>query len=162
MKFMTMNEVANTLSVSRITVHRLINRGEIKSLKVGRAVRIPEESLKDYVDRNLKGNVNRVTQKEISQITNKCGEYVFEVIIEPDEDRYHVYCPLLKGCRTWGHTEEEAYNNIQEAVELYLEALIEEDETIPGIGIIKNIQDKHLLIGRKNDSFYNILFSIVY
>jgi excisionase family DNA binding protein len=45
MKFMTMNEVADTLSVSRITIHRLVSKGEIKSLKIGRAVRIPEESL---------------------------------------------------------------------------------------------------------------------
>jgi len=56
MKFMTMNEVAETLSVSRMTIHRLVGKGEIKSLKIGRAVRIPEESLKEYVDRNLKGN----------------------------------------------------------------------------------------------------------
>ena len=56
MKFMTMNEVAETLSVSRMTIHRLVGKGEIKYLKVGRAVRIPEESLKEYVDRNLKGN----------------------------------------------------------------------------------------------------------
>jgi len=53
---MTMNEVAETLSVSRMTIHRLVGKGEIKSLKIGRAVRIPEESLKEYVDRNLKGN----------------------------------------------------------------------------------------------------------
>jgi excisionase family DNA binding protein len=53
MKFMTMNEVAETLSVSRMTIHRLVDKGEIKSLKVGRAVRIPEESIKEYVDRNL-------------------------------------------------------------------------------------------------------------
>jgi len=56
MKFMTMNEVAETLSVSRMTIHRLVGKGEIKYLKIGRAVRIPEESLKEYVDRNLKGN----------------------------------------------------------------------------------------------------------
>jgi len=53
---MTMNEVAETLSVSRMTIHRLVGKGEIKYLKIGRAVRIPEESLKEYVDRNLKGN----------------------------------------------------------------------------------------------------------
>jgi len=41
--------------------------------------------------------------------------HVFEVIIEPDEDRYHAYCPILRGCRTWGHTEAEALvKDIQE------------------------------------------------
>ena len=63
MKFMTMDEVAETLSVSRITIHRLINKGEIQSLKVGRAVRIPEESLKEYVDRNLKGDNGEQVKK---------------------------------------------------------------------------------------------------
>lgn len=67
--------------------------------------------------------------------------HIFEVIIEPDEDRYHSYVLGLKGCRSWGHTEEEAEVNIQEALELYLEALIEDGDPIPGIGIVKNIQD---------------------
>jgi len=66
MKFMTMNEVAETLSVSRMTIHRLVGKGEIKSLKVGRAVRIPEESLKEYVDRNLRGNGGEHQRKRIS------------------------------------------------------------------------------------------------
>ena len=33
-------DVAKTLSVSGITVHRLINKGEIQTLKVGRVVQI--------------------------------------------------------------------------------------------------------------------------
>jgi len=71
----------------------------------------------------------------------KVKEYIFEVVIEPDEDRYHAYFPSLNGCRTWGHTEEEAYKNIQEALELYLEALIDEGDPIPGIGIVESIND---------------------
>jgi excisionase family DNA binding protein len=53
MRFLTKAEVAKTLSVSDITIHRLIRKGEIQTLKIGRAVRIPEESLKEYVDRNI-------------------------------------------------------------------------------------------------------------
>ena len=53
MRFLTKAEVAKTLSVSDITVHRLISKGEIQTLKVGRAVRIPEESLKEYIDQNM-------------------------------------------------------------------------------------------------------------
>jgi len=67
MKFMTMNEVAETLSVSRMTIHRLVSKGEIKSLKIGRAVRIPEESLKEYVDRNLRGNGEERPQRKLSE-----------------------------------------------------------------------------------------------
>jgi excisionase family DNA binding protein len=64
MRFLTKAEVARTLSVSNITVHRLIIKGEIQSLKVGSAVRIPEESLKEYVDRNLKGNGKEYPKKK--------------------------------------------------------------------------------------------------
>ncbi len=61
--------------------------------------------------------------------------YTFSVVIEDDafEDgrkAYHAYCPALKGCRTWGYTSEEALVNIHEAVELYLEVLIEAGEDI--------------------------------
>ena len=42
------------------------------------------------------------------------------VIVEPDEDVFVVYCPDLPGCVTYGPTEEEALNQISEAVELYL------------------------------------------
>jgi excisionase family DNA binding protein len=48
-------DVAKTLSVSDITAHRLINKGEIQTLKVGWVVRISEESLKEYVDQNMSG-----------------------------------------------------------------------------------------------------------
>ena len=62
--------------------------------------------------------------------------YTFNVVIEDDafEDgrkAYHAYCPVLKGCHTWGYTYEEALANIQEAVELYVEDVIEAGEDIP-------------------------------
>jgi predicted RNase H-like HicB family nuclease len=62
--------------------------------------------------------------------------YIFTIVIEEDafEDgskAYHAYCPGLKGCHTWGHTYDEALINIQEAVQLYVEDLIEAGEGIP-------------------------------
>ena len=61
---------------------------------------------------------------------------IFKVVIEEDafEDgrkAYHAYCPALKGCHTWGHTDQEALVNIQEAVALYVEDLIEAGENVP-------------------------------
>jgi len=41
----------------------------------------------------------------------------FEVILEPEEEGgYHVYCPLLKGCHSYGATKEEALKRIKEAI----------------------------------------------
>jgi predicted RNase H-like HicB family nuclease len=61
--------------------------------------------------------------------------YVFEVVIEKDRfedgrEAYHAFCPSLKGCHTWGHTYNEALKNIQEAVELYVEDMLERGEQI--------------------------------
>lgn len=50
------------------------------------------------------------------------------VVIEKDEYGYYAYCPKLKGCQTQGETLEAVKANIQEAVELYLETLSEEEK----------------------------------
>lgn len=45
-----------------------------------------------------------------------------KVILEPSEEGgYTVYVPSLPGCISEGETLEEALENIQEAIELYLE-----------------------------------------
>jgi len=56
----------------------------------------------------------------------------FEVILEPEEEGgYHVYCPLLKGCHSYGDTKEEAIERIKEAIELWLESARELGIEIP-------------------------------
>src|SRR5882724_9286624 len=62
--------------------------------------------------------------------------YIFRVIVEEDllengRQAYHAYCPALKGCHTWGHTSTEALANIREAVELYIEDLLQTGAAIP-------------------------------
>ena len=59
--------------------------------------------------------------------------HVFRVVLEPDEDRWFAYCPLLeeKGGATWGYTREEALRNIREVIELTIQGLVEHGEPIP-------------------------------
>jgi predicted RNase H-like HicB family nuclease len=59
--------------------------------------------------------------------------YTFKVIVEPDEDRWRAYCPALEqyGAATWGATEEEALQHINEVVQMVIEELIEDGEPIP-------------------------------
>jgi predicted RNase H-like HicB family nuclease len=46
----------------------------------------------------------------------------FPIIIEQDSDGiFIVECPSFKGCRSYGHTIEEATDNIREAIEACLE-----------------------------------------
>ena len=49
-------------------------------------------------------------------------------IIEKDGQGYFASVPELKGCFSQGDTFEEALTNIQEAAELYLESLSEEEK----------------------------------
>jgi antitoxin HicB len=50
---------------------------------------------------------------------------VFKVILKTDleDGGYNVSCPALPGCHSQGDTEEEAIENIKEAIQGCLEAL---------------------------------------
>lgn len=49
------------------------------------------------------------------------------VVFEPaEEGGYTAYVPSLPGCISEGNTKEEAIKNIKEAIELYLEANVNE------------------------------------
>jgi predicted RNase H-like HicB family nuclease len=56
----------------------------------------------------------------------------FPVVIEKDKEGggYIAYCPILKGCHTYGTTIQEAEYHIKEALKLYLEVLHEEKERV--------------------------------
>ena len=53
--------------------------------------------------------------------------YKVNIIIEKDENGYYAFSPDLKGCHSQGDNFEEAYKNIKEAVELYIETLTQEE-----------------------------------
>lgn len=58
-------------------------------------------------------------------------DYSFTVVIEPDEENYHAFVPALPGCHSFGDSVDEARENIAEALELHLENMVEDGETIP-------------------------------
>ena len=59
--------------------------------------------------------------------------YTFKVIVEPDDDRWHAYCPALQvyGAATWGNTRDEAFQHIQEVVQIIIAELREDGIAIP-------------------------------
>lgn len=59
--------------------------------------------------------------------------YTFSVVIEPDEDVWHAYCPALQGygAATWGKTREEAFRHIREVVGMVVAELLEDGEDLP-------------------------------
>ena len=55
-----------------------------------------------------------------------------QVVIYPGEDGYYVAeVPSLPGCISQGKSREEALANIKEAIELYIDALQEDNLPVP-------------------------------
>ena len=55
-----------------------------------------------------------------------------QVLMYHGEDGYWVVeCPSLPGCISQGKTKEEALHNIKEAIDLYIEVLIEDNLPVP-------------------------------
>jgi predicted RNase H-like HicB family nuclease len=53
----------------------------------------------------------------------------YKVVLHESEEGFSVSCPGLPGCWSQGETEEEALENIQDAIREYLAAL---DELVKG------------------------------
>jgi predicted RNase H-like HicB family nuclease len=47
----------------------------------------------------------------------------YKIVLEKSEEGYSVSCPGLPGCWSQGATEEEALENIQDAIQEYLAAI---------------------------------------
>jgi predicted RNase H-like HicB family nuclease len=47
----------------------------------------------------------------------------YKVLLKKTEEGYAVWCPGLPGCWSQGETEEDALQNIRDAIQEYLEAI---------------------------------------
>lgn len=50
-KLLTVAEVSRALRVSKMTIYRLIDSGELPAIRVGRSFRVPESAYRAYLDR---------------------------------------------------------------------------------------------------------------
>jgi len=50
----------------------------------------------------------------------------YKVVLQESEEGYSVSCPFLPGCWSQGETEEDALENIKDAIEEYLSVLNEQ------------------------------------
>lgn len=62
-------------------------------------------------------------------------KFKVEVIVEPDEDGFHAFCPALKGLHVDGGTREEAVANARDAVLAYVASLIKHGDPLP-LGVV--------------------------
>jgi excisionase family DNA binding protein len=63
-KLLNVNETATALGLGRSLVYTLIATGEITSIKIGRARRIPPSAIDDFIARRLQQEVNSVKEKD--------------------------------------------------------------------------------------------------
>lgn len=65
----------------------------------------------------------------------------YTIILEVEEEGgFHVWCPALKGCHSQGETQEEALENIQEAMAAYLESLQDDRLPIPEDVTVRQVE----------------------
>ena len=61
-----------------------------------------------------------------------------QIVLEPSEEGgYTVTVPALPGCISEGDTRDEALNNIQEAIRLYLETVEDDERFAPDAEVIE-------------------------
>lgn len=48
-RYLTVAEVAEMMRLSRMTVYRFINRGDLPAVRVGRSFRVPQDALEAYL-----------------------------------------------------------------------------------------------------------------
>jgi predicted RNase H-like HicB family nuclease len=53
------------------------------------------------------------------------GGMKYPVVLEKSDEGYSVNCPALPGCWSQGDTEQQALDNIRDAIREYLEVLRE-------------------------------------
>jgi excisionase family DNA binding protein len=48
-RYLTVAEVAETMHVSKMTVYRLVQSGDLQAVRFGRSYRVPADSVKEYL-----------------------------------------------------------------------------------------------------------------
>ena len=67
-RLLTVAEVANVIRVSRMTVYRLIRRGQLKAIRVGRNYRVREDDLNDYLEAQAVTDIGRVDLRRVARV----------------------------------------------------------------------------------------------
>ena len=55
----------------------------------------------------------------------------FRIVVEKANGNYSAYSPDLPGCVATGETREQAEGNMYQAIEMYLQGLVEDHQPIP-------------------------------
>jgi len=56
---------------------------------------------------------------------------ILDIVVEPDGDGFHAYCPMLPGLHVAGDTEKEALKHAGDALSAYMESMIKHGDPLP-------------------------------
>ncbi|MBI2100735.1 MAG: type II toxin-antitoxin system HicB family antitoxin [Candidatus Vogelbacteria bacterium] len=81
--------------------------------------------------------------------------YKFTAVFKPEKDTrfsdyYTVFVPALPGCFSFGGSLAEAHYNIREAIELYLESLVDDNAPIPKdrkVRLPREVRSEEITVG---------------
>ena len=75
-QYISIQEMANILGISRIAVYKKVKKGQIKAIKIGRSFAIP----KKYVDNILGKTLDENDKKQIDRAVKKTVKEYGEVL----------------------------------------------------------------------------------
>lgn len=75
-EFISIQELANILGLSRIAVYKRVKSGKIRAIKIGRSFAIPQK----YVSNILGKSLNEIDKKEINEAVRKTVEEYGDVL----------------------------------------------------------------------------------
>lgn len=71
------------------------------------------------------------------QLTERTLFIAADICIEPDGDSFYATCPAFEGLHTCGATEQEALDNVKNAIAAYVLSMIKHGEPLPCYKIIE-------------------------
>ena len=75
------------------------------------------------------------------------------VVVEPDGEGFHAYCPAFKGLHVDGRSQLEALDRAGDAVSWYLSSLEKHREPLP-IGDYCEVDDEETLVADDKPSYF--------
>ena len=73
-KYLSINEVAKILGMSRIAVYKKVKKGQIKAIRIGRSYAIHKDELVDIEGKPLTEEDKRIIKQAVKKTVKEYGE----------------------------------------------------------------------------------------
>ncbi len=73
-EFISIQELANLLGISRIAVYNKVKKGQIKAIRIGRSYAIPKESIGGILGKSLSDKDKQEIERAVKKTVAEYGE----------------------------------------------------------------------------------------